>query len=81
MKIRLCYRLEKELEVAEDENGNPTECYICCKVEVEKEPVPRKEYQALVNEFKQVVAKEYNADEKYVTPITLNDYLNNTEED
>lgn len=42
MKIRLCYRLEKEVGMAEDEQGNPSECYVCCKVDVKKDPVPRK---------------------------------------
>ena len=47
MKIRLCYRLEKEVGMAEDEQGNPSECYVCCQVDVKKDPVPRKQYKEL----------------------------------
>ena len=32
MKIRLCYRVEKEAGWGEDEYGNPTEVYSCVKV-------------------------------------------------
>ena len=39
MKIRLCYRLEKEIGMVEDEQGNPLECYVCCQVDVKKDPV------------------------------------------
>ena len=43
MKIRLCYRLEKEVGMAEDKQGNPSECYVCCQVDVKKDPMPRKQ--------------------------------------
>ena len=80
MKIRLCYRLEKEVKMAEDKQGNPSECYICCHVDVEKDPMPKKQYKELVDAFKKLIAKQYAVDENYITSITLNDYLNHTEE-
>ena len=52
MKIRLCYRLEKEIGMAEDEQGNPSECYVCCQVDVKKDPVPRKQYKENWTRFK-----------------------------
>ncbi|WP_302631650.1 hypothetical protein [uncultured Clostridium sp.] len=80
MKIRLCYRLEKEIGMVEDKQGNPLECYVCCQVDVKKDPVPRKQYKELVDAFRKLIAKQNAFDENYITPITLNDYLNHTEE-
>lgn len=81
MKIRLCYRLEKEVGMAEDKQGNPSECYVCCQVDVKKDPMPRKQYKELLDAFRKLIAKQHAVDENYITPITLNDYLNHTEEE
>ena len=81
MKIRLCYRLEKEIGMVEDEQGNPLECYVCCQVDVKKDPVPRKQYKELVDAFRKLIAKQNAIDENYITPITLNEYLNHTEKE
>ena len=67
--------------MAEDEQGNPSECYVCCKVDVKKDPVPRKQYKELVGAFRKLIAKQHAVNENYIAPITLNDYLNHTEEE
>lgn len=48
MKIRLCYRIEKEAGWGEDEVGNPTEVYSCVKVNCTTYNVPKKQYKELV---------------------------------
>ena len=81
MKIRLCYRVEKEAGWGEDENGNPSEVYSCVKADCKIYNVPKNEYKKLVKAGKRITAKIFNIDEKFITPITLNEYLDNTEED
>ena len=43
MKIRLCYRVEKEAGWGEDEHGNPTEGYSCVKLDCKTYNIPKQE--------------------------------------
>lgn len=81
MKARLCYRLEKEVGLGEDEFGNPTETYSCIKVGVNTYELDNKAYKEMQEAFRKITASQMGVDEKYITPITLNEYLDNTEED
>ena len=79
MKIRLCYRVEKEAGWGEDEHGNPTEVYSCVKLDCKTYNIPKQEYKELVEAGKKLTAVSFNIDEDLVTPITLNEYLDNME--
>lgn len=79
-KIRLCYRVEKEAGWGEDEKGNPAEVYSCVKLDCKTYNIPKDEYKELVKAGKKITAGSFNIDEDLVTPITLNEYLDNTEE-
>lgn len=81
MKIRLCYRVEKEAGWGEDGNGNPTEVYSCIKMDCKTYNIPKDEYQELIKIGSKLTAGSFNIDEKLITPITLNEYLDNTEEE
>lgn len=81
MKIRLCYRVEKEAGWGEDEHGNPIEVYSCVKLDCETYNIPKQEYKELVEAGKKLTAVSFNIDEDLVTPITLNEYLDNMEEE
>ena len=81
MKIRLCYRVEKEAGWGEDEHGNPTEVYSCVKLDCKTYNIPKQEYKELVEAGKKLTAVSFNIDEDLVTPITLNEYLDNMEEE
>ena len=81
MKIRLCYRIDKEAGWGEDENGNPTEVYSCIKMNCKSYNIPKEEYKELVELGKILTISSFNIDEKFVIPITLNEYLDNTEEE
>lgn len=82
MNLRFCYRISKEVGMAEDEKGNASEAFVCTKAKNVKEyQVPKKKYKTLVETFQKLVANQLECDIKYVTPITLNEYLDNTEED
>lgn len=81
MKIRLCYRLEKEAGWGEDEKGNPAEVYSCVKLDCKTYNIPKVKYKELVEAGKKITAGSFNIDEDLVTPITLNEYLDNTEEE
>ena len=81
MKVRLCYRIEKEAGWGEDEYGNPTEVYSCVKVDSKTYNIPKDEYEKLVETGKKLTAASFDIDENLVTPITLNEYLDNNEEE
>ena len=80
MYIRLCYRIEKEAGWGEDEQGNPTEVYSCVKLRCKTYNIPREQYKELVEAERKVIARSFKVDESLVIPITLNEYLDNTEE-
>lgn len=61
MNIRFCFRVKDK--------------YVCRKVQVEKDPLPRHKYDVLKNKIRASVANEFKCTPKQVTPITLNHYL------
>lgn len=77
MRIRLCYRIEKEAAWGEDEYGNPTEVYSCVKIDSKTYNVPKNEYRELIEVTKKLVAATFKVDEELIIPITLNEYLDN----
>ena len=79
MKIRLCYRVEKEAGWGEDEYGNPTEVYSCVKVNCTTYNVPKKQYEELVESGRRILATKFKINENLIIPITLNEYLDNVE--
>jgi hypothetical protein len=79
MKIRLCYRVEKEAGWGEDEYGNPTEVYSCVTLDWKTYNVPKEEYKELVKVGKELTAKSFDINKELITPVTLNEYLDNTE--
>ena len=81
MKIRLCYRIEKEAGWGEDEQGNPTEVYSCLKINCTTYNVPKHQYKELVEIGRKLTAQNFIVDINLVTPITLNEYLDNVEEE
>lgn len=81
MKIRLCYRVEKEEGWGEDEHGNPTEVYSCVKLDCTTYNIPKDEYKELVEAGRRITASQFKIDENLITPITLNEYLDNMEEE
>lgn len=80
-KIRLCYRVSEDVGLAQDELGNNTEAFTCVKIDVKQDPMPSQEYKDLQDGFRKIVANELECDEKLVVPVTLNEYLNNTQDD
>lgn len=81
MKIRLCYRVEKEAGWGEDEHGNPTEGYSCVKLDCTTYNIPKDEYKELVKAGRRITSTQFKIDETLITPITLNEYLDQTEEE
>ncbi|NME66053.1 hypothetical protein HF846_15810 [Clostridium cadaveris] len=80
--LRICFRTDKSLGIAEDEFGNPDEAYICVKAKnVKSYVIDSESYKQLQEEFKKVVANQLECDIKIITTITLNEYLDNTEDD
>lgn len=68
--------------MAEDEKGNPGEAFICLKAKnVKSYQVPSEEYKDMKEGFRRITAYQIPCDPELLTPITLNEYLDNTEED
>ncbi|MGL4571778.1 MAG: hypothetical protein ACRCVJ_12015 [Clostridium sp.] len=81
MNLRFCYRVEKEAGLAEDMQGNKAEVYSCSKHETEKYNIPKEEYIRLSDIYREINSSFWGVDLNLVTPITLNEYLDNTEDD
>lgn len=81
MKIRLCYRVEKEAGWGEDEHGNATEVYSCVKLDCTTYNISKDEYRELVKVGRKITATQFKIDENLITSITLNEYLDNIDEE
>ena len=82
MKIRLCFKLEKEAKFAEDENGIPCETYVCASLkDIKTYDLAEEDYKIAHEGMKKVIAKQIDCDIELITPITLNEYLDNTEDE
>lgn len=78
--IRFCYEISEEAEMAQDELGNPAKAYMCVKVPIEKE-LTEEEYKITHGALKKVTASQIDFCEDLITPISLDEYLDNTEDD
>ena len=82
MKIRLCFKIDEKAGFAEDENGNPGEAYVCTLLKNAKTyNIPSDEYKAAHEGMKKVIAEQMGCDIGFITPITLNEYLDETEDE
>ena len=81
MNIRLYYRIEKEAHLAEDEYGNPAEVYNCNKLQINSDNISDKQYEELASIWRKLTARALQVDEKFITPITLDEYLYNVKND
>lgn len=80
--LRFCFKVDKSVGLAEDENGNKAEAFACAKVkDVKRYEVPREQYTKLQDGFRKMLAAQLGCDIYLLTPITLNEYLDNTEDD
>ena len=80
--LRFCYKVDKKLGLAEDVFGNPGEAFICLKAKDVKEYILEKEaYEDMQNAFRKIAAYQFNCDEELLTPITIDEYLDETDTD
>lgn len=77
---RFCFRVDKAVGLAEDEAGNPGEAFICLKSNnVKSYEVKREIYESMQKGFRKLAAVQLQCDESLLTPITLNEYLDETD--
>lgn len=80
--LRFCFKVDKSVGLVEDEKGNADERLICIKAnDVKSYTVPGNKYKNMQEAFRNIVAHQLQCNPKMLTPITLNEYLDNTEED
>lgn len=80
--LRFCFKVDKSVGLAKDEKGNPGEAFACIKATgVESYTLPSKNYKDMQEAYRQIIAAQLECDVHLLTPITLNEYLDNTEED
>lgn len=80
--LRFCFKIDKAAGLVVDENGNNEEAFICLKARgVKNYSVDKITYKDLQGSFLKMAAMTSGIDKKLITPITLNEYLDNTEED
>lgn len=77
--LRFCFRVDKSVGLLKDEFGNPTEFYMCLKAKnVKTYTVERELYKTMQEGFRKMAADQLKCDEKLLTPVTLNEYLDET---
>lgn len=77
--LRLCFKVDKSLALAVDDEGNPVDSYVCHIVEgVNTYTVARNKYKELVEDGRKLLASIFACDVENLVPITLNEYLDNT---
>ncbi len=80
--LRFCFKIDKEVGLAQDEFGNNAEAFVCCKAKgCKKYEVAREKYKNAHEVYRKIVASQLQVDTEIVVAITLNEYLDNTEED
>jgi len=81
MKIKMFYRLEKEVGVGIDfETLEPVGAYTCVSVSVKNVPTSE-QYKELGESMKALVANQLDCDPKYIIPVTEEEYVENTDEE
>lgn len=77
--LRFCFRVDKSVGLAEDEFGNPREAYVCLKAKkVKTYEVEREKYKTMQETFRKMAAEQLQCDVSLLTPVTLNEYLDET---
>ena len=80
--LRFCFKVDKSVKMVVDKNGNGEEAFACIKATgVESYTLPSKNYKDMQEAYRQIIAAQLECDIELLTPITLNEYLDNTEED
>ena len=80
--LRFCFKVNEKLGLAVDENGNNCEAYICVKAnDVKSYMISEEDYKKMHDGFRKITAYQMQCDSELLTPITLNEYLDNTEEE
>lgn len=79
MSLRLCFEIDKELGLITAEGGEKRECYVCVRVGCDEDRVARREYEKLCENARRVLANLNKCDISLIRPITLNKYLDETE--
>ncbi|OOM81763.1 hypothetical protein CLPUN_09470 [Clostridium puniceum] len=80
IKLNFYFELDERLEIAVDEDGNFGKAYVCCSMEVEKEPTAN-QTQKIESIYRKLVAKQINGFIDFITPITQEEYKQNVDED
>lgn len=77
--LRFCFKVDKQVGLAEDQFGNQGETYICLKAKnVKTYEVERKQYKTMKEGFRKMTAEQLQCDVSLLTPVTLNEYLDET---
>jgi hypothetical protein len=80
--LRFCFRINEKVGMAEDKNGNPSEAFICAKAKgAPIYNIPKEKYQDMQEAYRKLLASQLECDIEMLEPITLNEYLDETEEE
>lgn len=75
--LRLCFKIDKSVRVNLDNSKDSYICYMARNVD--KYNYPAKEYNDLVEAVREKLAEQIKCSIDLITPVTLNEYLDNLE--
>lgn len=74
MNLRIYFKIAKEVEMAMDEKGNLQEAFACVKLENTNDKV-----RGMIKAGRKALAATLDCNEKFITHITLDEYLDSIE--
>ena len=75
--IRFCFRVDKKAGFIESGEGDSFVCLILKNVKSYE--IPAEQYEKHKKEMREIIAGQLKCDIELLIPITLNEYLDNTE--
>lgn len=84
-KINFYYEISADANMAQDELGNPCECYCAVGLEVELDEDAYIEhletYEERATDFAEDLAEKFGVPASYLKPISEKEYIENTQDD
>lgn len=80
MKINLCYKLDSQLQMAVDDNGDAADVFMKISIDV-LDNLNNDEIKELSEIYRSNIAKRHQVDIDSIVPLSYEEYITNVEDD
>jgi len=78
-RIRFCFRIDAEANLATDDDGNPAPCYFQVVADFQ-EPLNDDGKQKIINAAKEDLSEKFKINQSLIAPISEEEFDANTED-